>query len=183
MNNFNGTESQRDVLYRCFLRDFVGANNSLHKGFYVFVIKHLNQKSGMINLIARIRLEPVKIVSFGYYESGQSGKFGDFIQKRAQLSQFSALPVLPDSALLHFTLELLTQVDTDQSVGISIITWLSQFVDFGLNPADDPMGEDSDVDSDDEIFNDVVHSEDSFKDHHRSLLLNFLRRGFYTFRA
>ena len=57
---------------------------------------------------------------------------------------------------------------------MTLVSWLADFVDLGQKPQDDPMGEDSDDDSDDELFNEIVYNEDSFNEHHRSLFLSFL---------
>ena len=45
------------------------------------------KKEQMIALLSRIQCEPVKIVSYGYYQSGQSGQFGDFIKRHASLGR------------------------------------------------------------------------------------------------
>ena len=120
----------KSILMRCMLRDLVGSSENSHKAYYTHIATSLSSSShcAMVDLLVILKNEPVRIVSFGFAPSGLTSTFGSFISKKIiNFNVFDRIPVMPDSALLHFTLILLHERNIP--IALELVTWIAKFAD------------------------------------------------------
>jgi len=122
----------KSIVMRCMLRDLVGNSQNPQKAFYIHIATGLTPAThhAMIQLLEIIKNEPLRIVSFGFAPSGGglASTFCSFISNKiVNFDVFDRIPVMPDSALLHFTLVMLHNKKAQQ--GLELVTWIAKFVD------------------------------------------------------